>query len=85
VNDRTEASVDDWTEEPIDNQGNQGIAIERKSRSAIKGELEGSRDSSATTDRTDVSVGVCCYKVEREKLGGHRAFDGDRSRRFDGG
>jgi hypothetical protein len=29
-----------------------------------------------------VSVGVCRYKVEREKLGG---CDDDRSGRFDGG
>jgi hypothetical protein len=58
ANDRTEASVDDWTEEPIDNQGKQGIAIGRTSRSAIKGRgLDGSRAFSAATDRTDASVG----------------------------
>jgi hypothetical protein len=56
----------DRTEEPVGNQGNQGIAIGRTSRSAIKGV---SRVLSAATDRTDASVGVC-YKVEREKLGG---------------
>jgi hypothetical protein len=74
ANDRTEASVGyDWTEEPV---GNQGIAIGRTSRSAIKGRgLDGSRAFSAATDRTDASVGsLFCYdKVEREKLGGYRA------------
>jgi hypothetical protein len=83
VSDRTEASVDDWTEEPIDNQGKQARersngGVDRQSR------VFRARFLLQLIERTRRSV-LCYDKVEREKLGGYRACDGDRSGRFDGG
>jgi hypothetical protein len=89
ANDRTEASVDDWTEEPV---GNQGIAIGRTSRSAIKGRgLDGSR-AFFCCYRSNGRVGRCLLlqgrtgearrlRVRDDQL---RVHD-DRSGRFDGG
>jgi hypothetical protein len=59
----------DRTEEPVGNQG-QGIAIGRTSRSAIKGELDGSNARFLLPIERKRRSAFCCDKVEREKLGG---------------